>query len=68
MMASDSSTGLTFWSTPQVADMLGVPRSTVEVWRSRGIGPKFIRAGKHVRYESVDVLAWIEENKHDRRW
>ena len=67
-MATESPTGLTFWSTPQVADILGVPESTVVAWRSSGVGPTFARVGKHVRYQAEDVVAWIEENKHDAKW
>jgi excisionase family DNA binding protein len=67
-MTQEASTGLTFWSTPQVAEILGVPQSTVVAWRSSGVGPTFVRFGKHVRYAVDDVVAWIEENRHERKW
>ena len=63
-MAVETPTGLTLWSTAELADVLGVPASTVANWRSSGVGPKFIRVGKHVRYDQTDVVAWIEGNKH----
>jgi predicted DNA-binding transcriptional regulator AlpA len=64
----EASTGLTLWSTAQLADVLGVPVSTVANWRVDGKGPKFIRVGKHVRYSIGDVVAWTDEHKHDRTW
>jgi predicted DNA-binding transcriptional regulator AlpA len=62
------STGLTLWSATELADILGVPVSTVNLWRTQGTGPKFIRVGKHVRYAFDDVVAWTNEHKHDRTW
>lgn len=46
-----------------VADLLGVPKSTLYGWRSRGEGPVSLRVGRHVRYEPADVQAWIESRK-----
>ena len=43
-----------------LAERLGVPVATVYQWNSRGIGPKRIRVGKHIRYRVADVEAWIE--------
>jgi excisionase family DNA binding protein len=64
----EASTGLTLWSTVELADVLGVPVSTVSNWRVESKGPKFIRVGKHVRYAIDDVVAWTNENKHERTW
>ena len=64
----EASTGLTLWSTADLADVLGVPRSTIAGWRVEGKGPRFIRVGKHVRYAVDDVVAWTNEHKHDRTW
>jgi hypothetical protein len=64
----EASTGLTLWSTVELADVLGVPVSTVSNWRVEGKGPKFIKVGKHVRYAIDDVVAWTNENKHERTW
>lgn len=47
------------WLTRQeVADQLRVPKSTVEGWAVKGIGPKFAKFGRHVRYRLADVEAW----------
>jgi excisionase family DNA binding protein len=66
--SQEASTGLTLWSTTELADVLGVPVSTVSNWRLDGKGPKFIRVGKHVRYAFDDVVAWTVEHKHERTW
>ena len=59
------STGLTFYSTTDLAVLLDVPISTIEHWRSEGKGPRFAKLGRHVRYTDASVSAWIAENEHD---
>jgi excisionase family DNA binding protein len=50
--------------TPQeVADFLGMPVATLQVWRARRTGPRAYRVGKHVRYASEDVLTWLEKRR-----
>lgn len=48
----------------QTADMLGVKRNTLEIWRLHGKGPRFrkLGAGKQapVRYVEDDVVAWLD--------
>ena len=39
----------------QVAERLGVSRFTVRSWRLRGVGPRFLKMGRAVRYRSQDV-------------
>lgn len=48
---------------PNVSAHLGVPEGTLAQWRHRGIGPRYIKVGKHVRYDERDVLAWLEANR-----
>lgn len=46
----------------QVAKQLGVTCNTLEAWRIRGGGPKFVRVSKRcIRYRRQDVESWIEE-------
>lgn len=47
--------------TPEVAAYVGVPVQTMYVWRTKGVGPRAIRVGKHLRYRWSDVEAWLEE-------
>lgn len=48
-----------------LADYFGVPLQTVYQMNSRGIGPRRIKIGKHVRYRKADVDAWLEERSID---
>ena len=47
-------------SIRDLAAYLGVPVSTVYLWRSQGRGPQGIKVGKQVRYRAEDVLAWLD--------
>jgi excisionase family DNA binding protein len=47
--------------TPEVAEYLQVPVQTLYVWRTKGVGPRAVRVGKHLRYRWADVDAWIDE-------
>lgn len=47
-------------TTKEVAEMLGVPRRTVDDWRQRGVGPAFVKVGRHVRYRPTDLAAYTE--------
>lgn len=52
-------------TTPEAAALLGFNPRTLENWRVKGIGPKFIQPTKrsYVRYAPEDLEAWKEENK-----
>lgn len=43
----------------EVKVMLGVADSTLEQWRLKGLGPKFVKMGRAVRYRLSDVNAYI---------
>lgn len=43
-----------------LAEELGVPVRTIYAWRSRGLGPRGYKIGKHVRFRRADVEAWLE--------
>jgi hypothetical protein len=46
------------WTEEELAEHLRMPAATVKYWRSRGKGPRWFRAGKHVRYRESAVRAW----------
>ncbi len=47
------------WLTrKQLAERLGIPPKTLAEWASKGIGPRYARFGRHVRYLLRDVLEW----------
>jgi excisionase family DNA binding protein len=58
-MATTSTRSLA--SPREVSEYLRIPTHTLSQWRHRGIGPKFSRVGKHVRYRWSDVEAWIDQ-------
>jgi predicted DNA-binding transcriptional regulator AlpA len=43
----------------QCAEALALSERTLERFRVSGVGPKFVRMGKSVRYRLSDVEAWI---------
>ncbi|WP_405431171.1 excisionase family DNA-binding protein [Streptomyces anulatus] len=48
-------------ATPdQLATYLGVPKSTIYQWSSRGGGVPLFRVGRHLRARWSDVDAWLE--------
>jgi excisionase family DNA binding protein len=49
-------------SPEQAAGYLGVPVLTLTAWRSKRIGPRFYRVGRHVRYRLVDLDAWLSQH------
>jgi excisionase family DNA binding protein len=59
-------TGEALLSGTELADFLGVPVRTVDGWRHRGGGPRFVKVGRHVRYRPADVNRWLTANTHDR--
>jgi hypothetical protein len=52
-------------TTPAVADWLKVSTQWLEIGRSKGWGPPFIRLStRRVRYRRADVLAWLKKRSH----
>lgn len=43
----------------EVKEILGLADSTLEQWRLRGKGPKFVRVGRAVRYRESDLHTYI---------
>jgi excisionase family DNA binding protein len=43
----------------EVAEILGVPVHTLDVWRSQGKGPDYLKVGRHVRYRWSAVNDWL---------
>lgn len=47
-----------------LARLLRIPEATPAQWRYLGRGPKFVKVGRHVRYRTNDVEAWLLANCH----
>ena len=39
----------------EVAERLGLSRFTVRSWRLKGVGPRFLKMGRAVRYRAQDL-------------
>lgn len=53
-------------TTEQLADELAMTVPALAQWRYRGMGPRFIKEGRWIRYRRSDVDEWIESRLHDR--
>jgi predicted DNA-binding transcriptional regulator AlpA len=49
---------------PELATELGVPVKTLAEWRSRGLGPSYVRVGRHVRYRREAINLWLDAQTH----
>ena len=49
--------------TAEAAPLAGVATKTLENWRTLGLGPKFIKAGRKVLYDPADLHAWREQHR-----
>lgn len=50
-------------STTEAAPLAGVKAKTLENWRCMGLGPKFVRVGRLIRYDPDDIRNWRDQNK-----
>lgn len=48
---------------PTAAQRLGLVPGTLANWRFRGIGPRFVRVNRQIRYDPRDLDAWVDERK-----
>lgn len=48
-------------TTKDVADC-GIPEGTLAYWRSMGIGPRFVKAGRSVLYPKEEVIAYFRSH------
>lgn len=48
-------------ATPEAAAYIGgIKPTTMEIWRVQGVGPRFIKCGRLVRYSVADLDAYLE--------
>ena len=59
------STHQAFLDSDQAAEYLGLKRTTLEAWRCRGDGPRFVKMGRLVKYRHADLEAFIESRTRD---
>ena len=44
------------------AEILNLSIRTLQMWRVRGAGPSYVRAGRAIRYRRRDLIRWIDAN------
>ena len=49
-------------SEEDLAFTLVLAKATLQTWRSRGFGPRYVKVGKRVMYKTDDVKSWLETN------
>jgi excisionase family DNA binding protein len=54
------STATPLVSPDELAAELGIPVKTLAEWRSRRLGPVYLRVGRHVRYRREAIDAWLD--------
>lgn len=47
-------------SVAEVATYLGVPVKTLYQWRHKGVGPRAMRVGRHLRYRRSELDRWLD--------
>ncbi len=53
--------GLRRISSPiEVGEFLGISINTLAAWRCAGVGPRFMKIGRRIKYRASDVEAWME--------
>lgn len=52
-------------STDDAADYLGVSLSTLSKWRQAGVGPKYVKSGRFIRYPAHYLTQWFKESLVD---
>lgn len=57
-----TATDTTLMTQPETAEYLRVAEHTLENWRYRKIGPRFMKAGGRVLYRRNDIDAWLESS------
>ena len=57
---SPLASGERLFSPDEGAGHLGVPVKTLFQWRYKGVGPRALRVGRHLRYRGEDVEAWLQ--------
>ncbi len=51
----------TLVATPEAAKYIGgIKPTTMEIWRVQGVGPRYIKCGRLVRYRIDDLDAYLE--------
>ena len=50
-----------------LAEKFEIPEATLVHWRYKGIGPAYLKIGRHVRYRESDVNKWLEAQRVEQK-
>jgi hypothetical protein len=56
--------GMDLITEEELAVAIDVKVNTLQVWRSHGEGPDFVKLGKTVFYRMSDLRIWVQKNCH----
>ena len=59
-MTLSSNSERRLFTAQEVAELTGVPVSTLSQWRYRGQGIPYLRMGRLVRYDAADVESYLQ--------
>jgi DNA-binding transcriptional MerR regulator len=60
-MRTDTKQPRPLWDSREVGEHLGgIPIGTLDQWAYKGVGPAYIKVGRHRRYRPEDVEAWLD--------
>ena len=51
------------WDTDEAAAFLRISPRTLGSWRSRGMGPTYVKVGRRVVYLQRDIVAWLYQQR-----
>jgi hypothetical protein len=63
--SQDESDKPTYLTTEDVSELLGIPVRTLEDQRYRGVGPKYQKFGRAVRYKLEDILSYTNSEDEE---
>jgi len=66
MSTQDSAVAPAYLNTRDAATYLSLSPRQLEHYRAAGVGPRFARIGRHVRYAVRDLDAWVGERLVER--
>ncbi len=50
-------------TSKRVAEILSIPEGTLRYWRNVGLGPVWLKLEGSIRYDSEDVLRYVQRNR-----
>jgi excisionase family DNA binding protein len=48
-------------TTKEAADYFRIQPNTIEQWRVKGQGPKFVKIGRCIRYRPTDIKDYLDQ-------